>query len=194
MLHGHERSCSFSGEVSLETGIRGAHACCLNPPTHCTALHIFLSRLPFNAETDDEPIRLLIFLSSIPTAASIACCILDVDEVTRPRKSCITVGRLAQNQRGLLLHVKGQRLVAQATTSSLATATTKATNSSSDNGESYKQHPSMSKEPAILSLNSGRNYTWSDDERKLQAFARPSDSSVDDRGRLDSLRLRQRQQ
>ncbi|RRT46469.1 hypothetical protein B296_00054419 [Ensete ventricosum] len=46
-------------------------------------------------------------------------------------------------------------------------------------------------ECAVLSLDNGRNCTLSDSERKLRGF---SDSSIDDRGRLDPLRLRRRQQ
>ncbi|RZS24583.1 hypothetical protein BHM03_00057670 [Ensete ventricosum] len=51
----------------------------------------------------------------------------------------------------------------------------------------------MAEEPAVLSLNSGSNCTRSDNERKLRALARSSDSSVSDRGRLGPLHLRQRQ-
>ncbi|RZS18711.1 hypothetical protein BHM03_00051027 [Ensete ventricosum] len=46
-------------------------------------------------------------------------------------------------------------------------------------------------ECAVLSLDNRRNCTLSDSERKLRGF---SDSSIDDRGRLDPLRLRRRQQ
>ena len=57
----------------------------------------------------------------------------------------------------------------------------KATDNSNDSDESSKGHPSVVEKPAILSLESGRKLWGS------------SDSSVDNRGRLGLVRLRQRQ-
>ncbi|URE35139.1 hypothetical protein MUK42_16620 [Musa troglodytarum] len=75
-----------------------------------------------------------------------------------------------------------------------ALATVEATDSSSGSGGgSSKARLSMAEEPAVISLNSGRNYTWSDSGRKLWALVRLLDLSVDDRGRLGPLRLRRRQ-
>ncbi|RRT60196.1 hypothetical protein B296_00008450 [Ensete ventricosum] len=49
----------------------------------------------------------------------------------------------------------------------------------------------MAEEPIVLSFNSGRNCTRSDNRRKLRGS---SDLSVNNRGRLDPLHLRWRQQ
>ncbi|RWW38245.1 hypothetical protein BHE74_00056534 [Ensete ventricosum] len=68
------------------------------------------------------------------------------------------------------------------------TTTTKAADNRSSIGR-----PSVAEEPAVLSLDNGRKCTRSNDERKLQALARPLDPSVDDRGRLNLLRLWRRQ-
>ncbi|RRT70928.1 hypothetical protein GW17_00006902, partial [Ensete ventricosum] len=53
--------------------------------------------------------------------------------------------------------------------------------------------PLVVAEPAVLSLDNGRNCTRSDDGRKLRALARPSDQSVNDRGRVGPLRLWRKQ-
>ncbi|RZS19978.1 hypothetical protein BHM03_00052447, partial [Ensete ventricosum] len=63
----------------------------------------------------------------------------------------------------------------------------------SDSGRSSKGRLSVAEEPAVLSLDSGRNCTWRDSERKLRARARSSDLSVDSKGRLGLLHLRSRQ-
>ncbi|RWW19883.1 hypothetical protein GW17_00016030 [Ensete ventricosum] len=60
---------------------------------------------------------------------------------------------------------------------------------SSGNGESSRGRPSMAEESAVLSLDSGKNCTRSDNGRNLRG---PSDSSVDDKGRLGPLRLWQK--
>ncbi|RRT58663.1 hypothetical protein B296_00023842 [Ensete ventricosum] len=65
------------------------------------------------------------------------------------------------------------------------TTTTKAADNRSSIGR-----PSVAEEPAVLSLDNGRKCTRSNDERKLQALARPLDPSVDDRGRLNLLQTR----
>ena len=67
-----------------------------------------------------------------------------------------------------------------------------AADSSSGSGRSYRGCSSVAEEPAILSLDSGRNSTWSDNRRKLQALARSLDSSIIDRGRLGPLHLQRR--
>ncbi|RZS27847.1 hypothetical protein BHM03_00061375 [Ensete ventricosum] len=66
----------------------------------------------------------------------------------------------------------------------------------SSNGydRSSKGHLSVVEEFAILSVDNGRNCTWSGGERKLRALARLSYLFVDDRGRLSPLRLRARSQ
>ncbi|URE00437.1 COP9 signalosome complex subunit [Musa troglodytarum] len=74
-----------------------------------------------------------------------------------------------------------------------ATTAAKAADNGSSSGGSSRGHSLVKEEPAVLSLDSGRNCTQSDSERKLWVFARSFDSSVDDRGRLGLLHLWRRQ-